>query len=150
MDYNLYITLQEEDLKTVGISEIKAHWGEENISFNPRRFVFQDEVQLTFSQNKMITTTDILNSKNQVTLRVVEGLRELEWTINKHTENLESNNIIKMLQKICKLDKFIIYIFEDDKIIEQEIKYTFEKNILLLISEALKWETPQNIKIFLG
>lgn len=148
MDYNLYIILREKDLEAVGISEIKANWEEGNISYNPRRYVSQDEVQLIFSEYKMTAITETSNNKNQLTLKIVDGLRELEWEVNKQIEKLESNNIIKLLQKICRLDKFIIYIFEDDETIRQQIKYTQEENILLLISSALKWESPKNIKIF--
>lgn len=148
MDYNLYIILQEEDLEKVGISEIKANWGGENIQYNPRRFVSQDEVQLIFSEYRIAAVTETSVGKNQVTLKIVDGLRELEWEVNKQTEKLKSNNIIKLLQKICKLNKFIIYIFEDDEIIEQQIEYTHKTNIFLLVDEALKWESPQNIKIF--
>lgn len=148
MDYNLYIILREEDLEAVGISEIKANWEEQSISYNPRRFVSQDEVQLIFSEYETTDITKTPVSKNQLSLKIVDGLRELEWEVNKQTEKLESNNIMKLLQKICRLDKFIIYIFEDDEIIRQQIEYTHKDNILLLISTALKWDSPQNIKIF--
>lgn len=148
MDYNLYITLLEEDLKQVGIAEIKTSWGGESVSYTPRRFMFEDKVLMFFTEFEMLPSAGELVGKNQVVLRIVDGLRELEWEVNKQTENLKTNNIIKMLQKICQLDKFSIYIFGDDEIIEQHIKYNKEKDIILLVSAALLWESPQNIEIF--
>jgi len=148
MDYNLYIIIPKEDLKQVGISEITTSWGGRNIPYDPRRFMFEDKVQMFLIEHEMINKKEKSVSKNQVILKIIDGLRELEWEVNQQTENLKSNNIIKMLQKICQLDKFSIYIFEDDEIIKQQIEYTKEKDILLLVSEALKWESPQNIKIF--
>lgn len=148
MDYNLYIILPEDDLEQVGITEIKASWGEENISYNPRRFMFENKVKMIFSRYKLISELEESIDKNEVTLKIMEGLRELEWDVNKETENLKSNDIIKLLQNICQLDKFSIYIFEDDEIIEQQIQYTNEINIILVVIDALKWKSPKNIRIF--
>lgn len=147
MDYNLYITLQEEDLGTVGISEIFANWGGENIPYNPRRFESENKVKMVFAEYNATAITENSVGENQLTLKIVDGLRNLEWEVNKQAEKLASNNIIKILQEICKLDRFIICIFADDEIIEQQIKYTCEMSILLLVSEALNWESPQNVKI---
>lgn len=148
MDYNLYIVLQENDLETVGIFEIQANWEGENISYDPRRFESKDKVKMIFSEYKKAIITEGLIGKNTVFLKIADGLRELEMQVNKKPEALTSNNIIIMLQRVCKLDKFIIYIFEDDELIEQQIRYTNDKDILVLVSDALKWEAPKNIKIY--
>ena len=144
MDYNLYIILPEKDLKQVGISEVKISWGEEIFSYDPRRFMFEDKVQMIFSKCRIHEAVD----ENEMPLRIMDGLHELEWDVNKERENLKSNNIIRMLQKICQLDKFSICFFEDDEIIERQIEYTNERNIVQLVVDVLNWESPQNIEIY--
>ncbi len=148
MDYNLYIVLLEEDMERVGISEKKVSWGGESVEYNPRRFLFEDKVQLLFTNSKMLYGLDIVIDETQMVLKVINGLRELEWEVNNQISDLKTNSIIKMLQKICQLDKFSICIFEDDETIDQQIKYTKDKDILLLIRTALKWNSPQNIRIY--
>lgn len=144
MDYNLYIILPEKDLKQVGISEVKVSWGEEIFSYDPRRFMFEDKIQMIFSKCRIHEAVD----ENEVPLRIMDGLHELEWDVNKERESLESNNIVRMLQKICQLDKFSISFFEDDEIIERQIEYTNERNIVQLVVDVLNWESPQNIEIY--
>ena len=148
MDYNLYIILSEEDLEQVGISEIKTSWGEEDISYDPRRFMFEDKVQMFFSKYKFRSEMAEAVDEREVTLKIMGGLRELEWDANEEREHLKSNCIIRMLQKICQLDKFSICLFEDDEMIDRQIKFSSEKNVIQIVSDALNWESPQNIKIF--
>lgn len=144
MDYNLYVILPEKDLEQVGISEVKVNWGEDIFSYVPRRFMFEDKVQMIFSKYRTHEAID----ENEVSLRIMDGLHELEWDVNKEQENLKSNNIIRMLQKICQLGKFDICFFEDDEIIEQQVEYTNEMNIIYLVIDTLNWESPQNIEIY--
>ena len=79
MDYNLYIVLLEEDMERVGISEKKVSWGGESVEYNPRRFLFEDKVQLLFTNSKMLYGLDIVIDETQMVLKVINGLRELEW-----------------------------------------------------------------------
>ena len=148
MDYNLYIILREKDLEKAGIFEVKTSWGGKCISYNPRRFVFEDKIHMFLSEYSKIAGVEVSINSNQVMLKIADGLRELEWEVNKQTESLKTNSIMKILQKICRLDKFYIYFLEDDEIIEQQINYTNVGNIFSLVIEALNWESPQNIKIF--
>lgn len=148
MDYNLYITLREEDLAKVGIFEKKASWGGERISYSPRRFVFEDKEYFCFLEMSISSRLKQFDVQNLVSLRIMEGLRELEWVVNRNMENLKSNDIIRMLEKICQLEKFSIIIFEDDEIVGQRIEYTDGRDICSLICLALNWESPKNIEIF--
>lgn len=148
MDYNLYMVLNEKDLESIEIVEMKANWGGENISYSPKRFIFQDKVQMFLSESPKLFKMEEAIDGVEIVLKIVDGLRELEWEVNNQKESLITNNIMMMLQKVCSLDKFSIYIFEDDGIIEQQVNGTGEKNIFLLVSEALNWESPKNVKIF--
>lgn len=148
MDYNLYMVLNEKDLESIEIVEMKANWGGENISYSPKRFIFQDKVQMFLSESPKLFKMEEAIDGVEIVLKIVDGLRELEWEVNNQKESLITNNIMMMLQKVCSLDKFSIYIFEDDGIIEQQVNCTGEKNIFLLVSEALNWESPKNVKIF--
>lgn len=148
MDYNLYMVLNEKDLESIEIVEMKANWGGENISYSPKRFIFQDKVQMFLSESPKLFKMEEAIDGVEIVLKIVDGLRELEWEVNNQKESLITNNIMMMLQEVCGLDKFSIYIFEDDGIIEQQVNWTGEKNIFLLVSEALNWESPKNVKIF--
>lgn len=148
MDYNLYIILKKEDLKNVGIFEITNSWEEKEIPYIPRKFMFEDKIRMICLEDKMLLGIKEYIDKDQIVLKIVNGLRELEWEANKQTENLKFNVIVKMLQIISRLDEFSIYIFRDDEIIEQQIKFYDGMNLLLLITRALKWELPQDIRIY--
>lgn len=143
MDYNFYIILSEKDLEQVGISELKAGWGEEDVAFEPRRFMFEDKVLMYSTEHRIHSTVD----EQEVTMRIVEGLNNLEWDINQKSEKLLSNPIIRMLQKISQLSKYSMCIFEDDKVIDQRIECADETNLIQLVIYALNWEAPQNIEI---
>lgn len=148
MDYNLYIALKKEDLKNVGIFEIKNSWEGEEFPYIPRKFMFEDKIRMICIEDKMLLGRKEYIDKEQIVLKIVNGLRELEWEVNKQTENLKFNIIIKMLQIISQLNEFAIYIFRDDEIIEQQIKFHDGMNLLLLITKALNWELPQDISIY--
>ena len=148
MDYNLYLILGEADLGQACISEIKTDWEGQSLSYAPRRFLFEGEIRMIELEDKMFFDAEDFFDENRVTLKVAEELRDLEWEANKETEKLKSNVIVRMLQKICQLDKFVIYIFEDDEVIDRHIQYTDKEDDIELVRNAFNWETPHNIKIF--
>lgn len=148
MDYNIYVILSEKDLKQIGIFEIKTSWGGESISYSPRRFMFDDTVQVLLVESKTTFEKQESINEDRVTLRIINGVRDLEWEVNEQIEQVKNNSIVKMLQRICQFDSFSIYIFEDDERIQQRIEYTNEKDILVYIQAALTWKSPQNIEIF--
>ncbi len=148
MDYNIYVILSEKDLKQIGIFEIKASWGGESISYSPRRFMFDDTVQVLLVESKTTFEKQESINEDRVTLRIINGVRDLEWEVNEQIEQVKNNSIVKMLQRICQFDSFSIYIFEDDERIQQRIEYTTKKDILVYIQAALTWKSPQSIEIF--
>lgn len=148
MDYNLYIILKKKDLKNVGIFELKNSWEGNEISYSPQKFIFEDKIQMICSEDRMLPGVKECTDNNQIILKIVNGLRELEWEVNKESDKLKFNVIVKMLQLISQLNEFSIYIFRDDEIIKQQIKFNNKKNLLLLITKALKWASPQDIRIY--
>lgn len=148
MDYNLYIILKKEDLKKVGIFELKNSWEGNEFSYSPQKFIFENKIQMICSEDRMLPGVKDCTNNNQIILKIVNGLRELEWEVNKESDKLKFNVIVKMLQLISQLNEFSIYIFRDDEIIKQQIKFNNKKNLLLLITKALKWTLPQDIRIY--
>lgn len=152
VDYNLYIALPEEDLREVGICERKAEWGGKEIPYDPRRFVSKESVKMTFSGYRPIIGTENSDGnkecKKMIVLRIAEGLHDLEWEVNRQAEQLASDNIMTLLQRVCELKEYAISVFEDDEIIERRIKYTCGQDIFSFIREALDWESPQNMEIY--
>ena len=67
---------------------------------------------------------------------------------HKQEEILRSNDVIRFLEKVCELDRFSIYLFEEDGLIKQRIKYTKDMDILPLIIRALDYEAPQDTEIY--
>lgn len=48
---------------------------------------------------------------------------------------------MRFQRKIYELDRHSIYIFEDDKVIDQRIEYTEDMDIFSLVIHALNYET---------
>ena len=72
------------------------------------------------------------------------NLEELEeWN-----EKLQADPVFKFLEKVCSLDKFSIYLFQEDVWIDQKIEYTKEKSIMELLSWALNSDDPQTVEIY--
>ena len=96
MDYNLYVIFSEKNIEKLGICEMKNYWEGKTISYIPRRYIFENKVQMVCSECKMIPKTKKYVEENQISLKVIDGLRELEWDVNKQMKKLKSNDIIKM------------------------------------------------------
>lgn len=72
------------------------------------------------------------------------NLEELEeWN-----EKLQADPVFKFLEKVCSLDKFSIYLFQEDVWIDQRIEYTKDKSIMELLSWALNSDDPQTVEIY--
>ena len=72
------------------------------------------------------------------------NLEELEeWN-----EKLQADPVFKFLEKVCSLDKFSIYLFQEDPWIDQRIEYTKDKSIMELLSWALNSDDPQTVEIY--
>ena len=61
---------------------------------------------------------------------------------------LKSHGVIRFLRKICELERFSIYIFEDDEVIDQRIEYTEGMDIFPLVMRALDYDARQNVEIY--
>lgn len=61
--------------------------------------------------------------------------------LHEQEEILRSHIVIRFLEKICELDRFSIYIFEDDGCIDQRIKYTKDIDIYSLVIRAMNYYT---------
>lgn len=61
---------------------------------------------------------------------------------------LRSHIVIRFLGKICELNRFSIYIFENDGRIDQRIEYTKDMDIFSLVIDILGYDTPQNVEIY--
>lgn len=125
-------------MKKIGIKEELTSWGNEVISFTSKRFCSEGGVKLIAIDSDL----------EIVTLKVVEGLRELEWQANKNREMFEENNIMKLLERICCLNSFSIIIKEDDTSIEElefHNRNFYEINSIFV--KALDWENPKSLKI---
>ena len=142
MDYRIYFSLRREVLKNINIHEEMTTWGNITVSYTPKRFWFDKKVRLVEIQTKDMKSDFIM-------LMIVDGLRELEWQANKQVELIEANHIIKLLEEICLMDYFSIYIEEDDAKIEKEIEYDNRKNsnIAKIITKTLNWDNFTSIKI---
>ncbi len=67
------------------------------------------------------------------------NLEELEeWN-----EKLQADPVFKFLEKVCSLDKFSIYLFQEDVWIHQRVEYTKDKSIMELLSWVLNSDDPQ-------
>ena len=138
LDYSIILGIQKDELKKIGIKEELTSWGDEVISFTPKRFRSEENVKLI----ELDSDSEIFN------LKVVEGLRELEWQANKNRELFEENNIMKLLERICCLSSFSIIIKEDDTSIEElELNNKNYYEINTIFANALDWENPQSLKI---
>ena len=72
------------------------------------------------------------------------NLEELEeWN-----EKLQADPVFKFLEKVCSLDKFSIYLFQEDVWIDQRIEYTKDKSIMELLSWVLNSDDPQTVEIY--
>lgn len=142
MDYSIVLKIKLDDIEKAGIMEELTGWGEEIVSYSPKRFRVYDNIQLI----ELETDTE---AECVIELKVVGMIRELELQANKKPEMLEDNNLMKLLERICCLDFFCIIIKEDDANIEEvfELDYNNCHNIYKLILDALNWEKPRNIKI---
>lgn len=143
MDYSIIFVIEKGDLQKIGVVEKLTSWGDEVISFSPKRFHSEDDVQLMEIQSDA-------ESDSYIALRIVDGLRKLELQANRSKEMFRKNNIMKLLEKVCCLDYFKIIIKEDDDSIEKEIEYNFENSSAIydIIVDALDWDKPQNLKIY--
>ncbi len=143
MDYSIISVIKKDDLLKIGVAEKLTGWEDEVMSFSPKRFYSEDDVQLLEIQSD-------IESGNYIALKVVDGLRELELQANRSKEMFKRNNIMKLLEKICYLDYFNIIIKEDDSKIEKEIEYNYNNSspIYDIIVEALDWDKPLNLKIY--
>lgn len=143
MDYSIISIIKKDDLLKIGVVEKLTSWGDEVVSFFPKRFYSEDNVQLMEIQFDA-------ESDNYIGLRIIDGLRELELQANRNKEMLKKNNIMKLLGKVCCLNYFNIIIKEDDAIIEQEIEFNYKNcsTIYDIIVNALDWNKPQNLKIY--
>lgn len=66
-----------------------------------------------------------------------------EWN-----EKLKADPVIKFLEKVCSLDKFSIYLFEEDGLISQRTEYTKDESILDLLSRLINFDNPQGLEIY--
>lgn len=72
------------------------------------------------------------------------NLEELEeWN-----EKLQADPVFKFLEKVCSLDKFSIYLFEEDGLISQRTEYTKDESILDLLSRLINFDNPQGLEIY--
>ena len=72
------------------------------------------------------------------------NLEELEeWN-----EKLQADPVFKFLEKVCSLDKFSIYLFQEDVWIHQRVEYTKDKSIMELLSWVLNSDDPQTVEIY--
>ena len=72
------------------------------------------------------------------------NLEELEeWN-----EKLQADPVFKFLEKVCSLDKFSIYLFQEDVWIDQRVEYTKDKSIMELLSWVLNSDDPQTVEIY--
>ena len=72
------------------------------------------------------------------------NLEELEeWN-----EKLQADPVFKFLEKVWSLDKFSIYLFQEDVWIDQRIEYTKDKSIMELLSWVLNSDDPQTVEIY--
>ena len=72
------------------------------------------------------------------------NLEELEeWN-----EKLQADPVFQFLEKVCSLDKFSIYLFQEDVWIHQRVEYTKDKSIMELLSWILNSDDPQTVEIY--
>ena len=78
-----------------------------------------------------------------------EALKQNDMeSFHEQEEMLKSSYVIRFLRKICELDRFSIYIFEDDEVIDQRVEYTEDMDIFPLVIRALDYDAPQNVEIY--
>ena len=97
----------------------------------------------------MIEVEEPMEIEGSIELKVIGLVRKLEWQANTNPKLLADNKLMKLLEKICCLEYFSIYICEDDENIEEvfELDYSKCHDIYRIVTEALSWDKPQNIKI---
>ena len=112
-----------------------------------------DAEQITLKVSSVINEyLDYQNPMNNIEYYIYEkemalksnNLEELEeWN-----EKLQADPVFKFLEKVCSLDKFSIYLFQEDVWIHQRVEYTKDKSIMELLSWVLNSDDPQTVEIY--
>ena len=147
MDYNIYIVLPENKLHKINIVEEYAFWSGEKISYIPRRFKFNNKLSLVSADAPFKNDRYIKKIKDSIVLRLVDGTNELERLLNLSSD-IECNDIIELLYETLKIDKYCIYIFEDDNLISEYIKFDSSCNLIKILENTFSWDNPSNVLIY--
>ena len=112
-----------------------------------------DAEQITLKVSSVINEyLDYQNPMNNIEYYIYEKEMALKSNNLEEAEEwnakLKANPVIKFLEKVCSLDKFSIYLFQEDVWVHQRIKYTKDKNISELLSQLLDFDNPQGFEIY--
>ena len=112
-----------------------------------------DAEQITLEVSSIINKyIDYRNPINNIEYYIYE--KEMALKSNNYeeaeewNEKLKADPVIKFLEKVCSLDKFSIYLFEEDGLISQRTEYTKDESILDLLSRLINFDNPQGLEIY--
>lgn len=133
-------------MKKMKITELKRRWLNEYYSYSPKRFISKESIELLSADYPFKRNIIDIDFENLIILKIVNGLRELEWVVNKSDNR--NNELLRFLERVAELDIFYILLFEDDKFIDKCIKINNNIDLVSNIYNALNWDNPQNILLY--
>lgn len=149
MDYNLDIIISESDLPKIPIKEKIIVWCGNNYSHSPRKFETYNGIIFTelthgpiydYIMSGLVIDNSIILTCN--------NLSNFITAINSTVQNSEYKNIISVLNKISKLNRFSFYLWEDDAELDVEYKINSCCNIEAVIKELFILKGYRNLKIY--
>lgn len=142
MDYVLDIIISEKDLLKTAIEEVKFYWNGIEYSHTPKRFISENLSFIGLYGDDIYKYRTSKGIENPVML-ISKDIYDLRYTVS---EKISTHALVQFIYKVCKLEKFRIYICGDDEKPDCFIQYTENCDIPEIIYDT--FHSDKNIVIY--
>jgi len=154
MDFQLDILISKDDICKVDLSEQMVGWGEETFHQDPPKYEY--DTKLVFEQFNNLEyykkyyreyLEDDLDIDNYIALRLLgEDILDLELLIN-NSQNISNNPAVLFLHELYKIESFALFLIRDEEYIDERCRINNDNDLIELVCNSLKWESPKGALI---
>lgn len=152
MSFLLDVVIPKDEMNKVGLQEQLIEWGGVKFSQDPhkyicnKRLVFEELTNLKYHCRLLGNDLDI--KKYSALIFKGEELSELEFLVNRRTEELRNNQLFVFLEKLTTLSSFYIFLLREDEVIKERYAIERKEELKSILCESLSWDTTKDILIF--
>lgn len=149
MLFSLEILIKEEDFQKVKISEVLVEWGGKKYHQDPPRYTYDSLLDLDVFPDlnyykkyfSHIIEDDFNIYEFKAFCLLGNNMVDVERLAYFDSPDLYNHNVFKLLNDVCALDKYAIFMQCDEEYLEKRYRVTSKDNLIDIFCNVLKSDT---------